>query len=305
MGCHSRVARRKLSSAYSSLNRRVDITELTKGKTSLNNGSIQTHYQACNLCEAICGLKIKYEHNNIISIKGDKNDPFSKGHICPKAIALQDIYNDPDRLRQPVRKSSKGWEKISWTEAFNEVAAKLKAIQSQSGNNAVAVYQGNPTVHNLDAMLFSPLFVRSLRTKNRFSATSVDQLPEQLVSLLMFGHSLMVPLADLERTQHLLIFGANPVVSNGSLMTAPGVKNRLKAIQQRGGKFIVIDPRKTETAKLADKHFFIKPGTDALLLLAMLNVVFSENLQTLGNLGSHIEGLSKIKELVTDYTPER
>ena len=202
----------------------------------MSNQPIATHYHACNLCEAICGLEIKIQKQQIISIKGDQKDPLSKGHICPKAIALQDIYNDPDRLRLPVKNTDKGWQTISWKQAFDEVARNLKKTQKQYGNNSVAVYQGNPTVHNLDAMLFGPMFVRSLRTKNKFSATSVDQLPEQLVSLLMFGHSLMIPLPDLDSTDFVIIFGANPLVSNGSLMTAPGVKKRLKAIQQRSGK---------------------------------------------------------------------
>ena len=239
-----------------------------------------------------------------MSIKGDKDDPFSKGHICPKATALQDIYYDPDRLKQPVKKTKQGWQKITWNQAFDEVASKFKTIQSQYGHDSLAVYQGNPSVHNMDAMLFSSYFVRSLKTKNRFSATSVDQLPEQLVSLLMFGHSLMVPLPDLGRTQHLIIIGANPVVSNGSLMTAPGVKKRLKAIQARKGTVVVIDPRKTETATLADKHLFIKPGTDVLLLLAMLEVVFSENLAVVGRLEQSLDGLDLVKSLVKNYPPE-
>ncbi|MDH4020251.1 MAG: molybdopterin-dependent oxidoreductase, partial [Xanthomonadales bacterium] len=151
----------------------------------MNTGnSQQTHHIACNLCEAICGLEIKVENGQIKSIKGDKQDPASKGHICPKGVALQDIYNDPDRLHSPIRKTAEGWQKISWSQAFDEVASELKRVQKQYGRNAVAVYLGNPTVHNLEALLFGPEFFRTLRTQNRYSATSVDQLPEQLVSLL-------------------------------------------------------------------------------------------------------------------------
>jgi len=265
----------------------------------------QTHFIACNLCEAICGLEIKLEDGQIKSIKGDKQDPISKGHICPKAVALQDIHNDPDRLKTPIKKTESGWQKISWSQAFDEVTNNLKAIQTQHGNNAVAVYLGNPTVHNLDAMLFGPTFFRTLKTKNRFSATSVDQLPEQLASLLMFGHSLLIPLPDLDRTDFHIIFGANPVVSNGSLMTAPGVARRLKAIQKRGGKLVVVDPRKTETALIADQHLFIKPGSDVLMLMAMLQVVFSEKLQTLGAVAEFTDGMDVIEGLVKDVTPER
>ncbi len=264
----------------------------------------QTHYIACNLCEAICGLEVVLEDGKVRSIKGDKLDPLSKGHICPKAVALQDIYNDPDRLRKPLKKSNTGWQTIPWKQAFDEVAAGLKKIQDQYGKNAVAVYLGNPTVHNLEAMLFGPMFFRTLATKNRYSATSVDQLPEQLISLLMFGHPLLVPLPDLDRTDYHIIFGANPVVSNGSLMTAPGVTKRLKAIRERGGKLVVVDPRRTETAALADEHIFIKPGTDVLLLLAMLNVVFVENLQSPGNAEAYIRGVETIESLVKSYPPE-
>ena len=270
-----------------------------------NTQQNRTHYIACNLCEAICGLEIKLEEGQIKSIKGDKDDPISKGHICPKAVALQDIYSDPDRLKTPLKKTENGWQKISWTQAFDEVANNLRNIQDQHGNNAVAVYLGNPTVHNLDAMLFGPMFFRTLKTRNRYSATSVDQLPEQLASLLMFGHSLLIPLPDLDRTDFHIIFGANPVVSNGSLMTAPGVARRLKAIRQRGGKLAVVDPRRTETAAIADQHLFIKPGSDVLMLLAMLQVVFSENLQTLGAVADFTRGLDEIENLVKEYSPEK
>ena len=270
-----------------------------------NNNSNRTHYIACNLCEAICGLEIKLEDGQIKSIKGDKHDPISKGHICPKAVALQDIHNDPDRLREPLKKTADGWQKIPWEQAFDEVTEGLKSIQHKHGKDAVAIYLGNPTVHNLDAMLFGPVFYRSLRTKNRYSATSVDQLPEQLVSLLMFGHSLLIPLPDLDRTGFHIIFGANPVVSNGSLMTAPGVTKRLKAIRERGGKLVVVDPRRTETAAIADSHLFIKPGSDVFMLLAMLNVVFDEQLQTLGTVSDFTSGMDEIEKLVQDYPPEK
>jgi len=265
----------------------------------------ETHFIACNLCEAICGLEIKLEDGQIRSIRGDKDDPISKGHICPKAVALQDIYNDPDRLRTPIKRTGNGWQAISWDQAYDEVTTELKKIQRTNGKNSVAVYLGNPTVHNLDAMLFGPMFFRTLRTKSRYSATSVDQLPEQLVSLLMFGHSLLLPLPDLDRTDFHIIFGANPVVSNGSLMTAPGVTKRLKAIRERGGKLVVVDPRRTETAAIADQHLFIKPGSDVLMLLAMLHVVFDEKLPALGSAASYTKGLEDIETLVKDYPPEK
>jgi len=270
-----------------------------------SNTANKIHHIACNLCEAICGLEIKLENGQIKSIKGDKNDPLSKGHICPKAVALQDIYNDPDRLRKPIKRTTGGWQEISWSDAYDEVTSELKRIQSKHGNNAVAVYLGNPTVHNLEALLFGPAFFRTLKTKNRYSATSVDQLPEQLVSLMMFGHSLLIPLPDLDRTGFHIIFGANPVVSNGSMMTAPGITKRLKAIRERGGRLVVVDPRRTETANIADQHLFIRPGSDVLMLLSMLQVVFSEQLQALGSVAPFTKGIELIEEIVRNYPPEK
>jgi anaerobic selenocysteine-containing dehydrogenase len=238
--------------------------------------NIRTHYRACNLCEAICGLEITVNENNeILTINGDKKDPFSRGHICPKAVGLKDIYLDKNRLKQPVRRTETGWETISWNEAFDEVASKLKAIQAQHGKDAVGIYSGNPSVHNSGTLLSIPALMRALGTKNRFSATSADQLPHHFVSSLMFGHPLLLPVPDIDRTDFMLIMGGNPLASNGSMMTVPDVANRLKAIQKRGGKFVVIDPRKTETAKIANQHIFIKPATDVYLLLAILNEVLS------------------------------
>ncbi|MCH7973899.1 MAG: molybdopterin-dependent oxidoreductase [Bacteroidetes bacterium] len=264
----------------------------------------RTHFRTCNLCEAMCGIAIDLEDNKIIKIRGDKDDPFSKGFICPKAVALQDIYNDPDRLKHPVRRVNGNWEKISWQEAFDEVTSKIKEIQRKYGRNSVGIYQGNPTVHNSGTMLFAPLFFRTLRTKNRFSATSVDQLPHHIASYFMFGNQLMLPIPDIDRTDYFLILGANPIASNGSMMTAPGFVNRLKELQNRGGKFVVIDPRKTETAAKADEHHFIIPGSDVFFLLAILNTVFKDKLSTPGRLLNFTEGLEDVKDIVSDFPPE-
>ncbi len=261
----------------------------------------QTHYRACNLCEAICGLEIKYVGNEVISINGDKADPFSRGHICPKAVGLKDIYEDPNRLKYPLRRTTDGWEQISWAEALDEVATKLKAIQHQHGNNAVAMYSGNPAVHNSGTYLAGTALMRALKTQNIYTATSTDQLPHHFASWLMFGHPFLLPIPDIDRTDYWLIMGGNPIASNGSIMTAPDVANRLKAIQQRGGKVVVIDPRLTETAAKADEHHFVKPGTDVFLLLAMLQVVFEEKLD---KTPLHVKGLDELKAAVAQYTPE-
>jgi anaerobic selenocysteine-containing dehydrogenase len=263
------------------------------------------HFRACNLCEAICGIEITVQAGQRLDIRGDKDDPFSRGYICPKAVALQDLHYDKDRLKYPVRRAPHGWQRIGWDEAFDEVAQNLKRIHARYGRNSIATYLGNPTVHNYGAMLLAPGFIRSLHTRNRFSATSVDQLAHHLPAYLMFGHQLLLPVPDLDRTNFFLILGANPVVSNGSLMTAPGMGRRLQEIRQRGGKVILIDPRFNETARLVDRHLFIKPGTDVLLLLALLHVVFDEGLTAVGRLGPFTKGVDTIGDLVAEFQPEK
>jgi anaerobic selenocysteine-containing dehydrogenase len=264
-----------------------------------------THYRACNICEAICGIEITANGEQRLDIRGDKDDPFSRGYICPKAVALQDIYYDKDRLKYPVRRTADGWQRIGWDEAFDEVAQNLKRIRAKCGRNSIGTYLGNPTVHNYGALLFAPQFLRSLRTRNKFSATSVDQLAHHVSAYLMFGHQLLLPVPDLDRTRYFLILGANPAISNGSLMTAPGMPRRLQEIRERGGKVILIDPRYNETARLADRHLFIRPGTDVLLLLALLHVVFEERLTRLDHLESFTKGVKTVADLVIQFPPER
>ncbi len=267
--------------------------------------SEEVHYLGCNLCEAICGLEVRVSGEQILSIKGDAKDPLSKGHICPKAIALQDLYNDPERLRQPVQKTQNGaWQTITWEAAYKRVVDKFLQVQSDYGQDALGVYQGNPSVHSLGIMMFAKLFIKQLRTRNRYTATSLDQLPHHIVTGLMLGHEMLIPVPDIDRTNFMVILGANPVVSNGSMMTVPNVKNRLKGIQARGGQFWVVDPRRTETAELADKHIFIQPGSDAHLLAAMVNTVFKQGLYAPGRVAEFTDGLEKIETLVEPWTPE-
>lgn len=271
----------------------------------MKNGAAQkVHYRTCNLCEAMCGIEVTLADNQIVAIRGDKDDPLSKGHICPKAVALQDIYNDPNRLKKPQRRTDTGWEEISWEEAFDEVVEKFTGIQEEFGANALGVYLGNPNVHNTGSMLYVTQLNRALGSKNRFSATSVDQLPHHLASLFMFGHQLLFPVPDIDRTDFFLALGANPLASNGSMMTAPGMENRLKALRKRGGRFVLIDPRKTESAALADDHHFIRPGSDVLFLLAFINVLFAEGLVKPGRLEAFTDGMDALKAAVADYTPE-
>ncbi|MCF5704080.1 molybdopterin oxidoreductase family protein [Pseudomonas syringae] len=264
------------------------------------------HHRACHLCEAICGLTIETTESEgnvaISSIKGDALDTFSRGHICPKAVALQDIQNDPDRLRQPMRRVGSEWLPIEWDEAFALVAGKLAAIQERHGQNAVAVYQGNPSVHNYGLMTHSNYFLGLLKTRNRFSATSVDQLPHHLSSYLMYGHGLLLPIPDIDHTDFMLILGGNPLASNGSIMTVPDVEKRLKAIQARGGKVVVVDPRRSETAAMADQHLFVRPGGDAALLFGVLNTLFGEGLTRDSHLP--VDGLDEVRAAVEAFTAE-
>jgi anaerobic selenocysteine-containing dehydrogenase len=271
----------------------------------MTSNDLSTHFRVCNICEAMCGLEIKHDRKNVVSIKPDKKDPFSQGHICPKDIALQDVHEDPDRLKMPVKKIAGGWQEISWEEAFGEIGTNLRKIRSKYGADAVALYLGNPTVHNYGSMLFHQHLVKALKTKNLFSATSVDQLPHHFASNFMFGHSLLIPVPDIDRTNHMLIMGANPLASNGSMMSAAGVDKRLRKIQQRRGKVIVIDPRRTETAEMADEHYFIIPGTDVFLLLSMLHVIFDQQLVRPGKNEAHLDGLGELQNLVAPYNPEQ
>jgi anaerobic selenocysteine-containing dehydrogenase len=265
------------------------------------------HHRACHLCEAICGLTLETTEADdgslaITSIKGDALDTFSRGHICPKAVALQDIQNDPDRLHQPMLRVGSEWQPIPWEDAFALVAERLAGIQARHGQNAVAVYQGNPSVHNYGLMTHSNYFLGQLKTRNRFSATSVDQLPHHLTSHLMYGHGLLLPIPDIDHTDFMLILGGNPLASNGSIMTVPDVEKRLKAIQARGGKVVVVDPRRSETAAMADQHLFVRPGGDAALLFGVLNTLFSENLTRDSHLP--VAGLDDVRQAIVGFTAE-
>jgi len=265
----------------------------------------EVHYRACNLCEAICGIEIKHENGKVLSIAGDKNDPFSRGHVCPKALALKDIYEDKNRLKLPVKKVGNDWQEISWDEAFDEIARKIGEIQTKYGRNSVAVFQGNPSVHNFGTLLSSGELLKSLKTQNHYTATSVDQLPHHFAAWAMLGHPLLLPIPDIDRTEYFLIFGANPLASNGSLMTAPDIINRLESIKKRGGKIVLIDPRKTETARVTSEHHFIKPSSDVYFLLAIINTLFAENLVNPGRLNDFTDGVETLREVSKGYAPEK
>jgi anaerobic selenocysteine-containing dehydrogenase len=263
-----------------------------------------THFSTCTLCEAACGVAIEVDGQRVISIRGDTEDPFSKGYICPKAAALGDLHDDPDRLRRPMVRSGGEWRETSWDEAFDRVVHALEAIRKEHGPDAVAVYQGNPTAHSLGLLTFGQLLLRNLGTKNLYSASSIDQLPHMVAAHHMFGDGLMMPVPDLDHTEFFLCIGANPLVSNGSIMTAPNMRGRIEAIRKRGGRVVVVDPRRTETAAVADDHLFIRPGTDALFLLSMLQVIFNERLGRPGRLESLTDGLGALQEAANEFPPE-
>ncbi len=245
---------------------------------------VKTHHRACTLCEAMCGVVIETQGEQILSIKGDKNDPHSEGHICPKGYALQDLHNDPDRLRTPLEKVNGEWLPIDWDSALDKVAARLVDIQARHGNDSIAGYWGNPASHNLGLMMASGTLRKAIGTRNISSAASLDQMPHQLVSYLMFGHSQLFTIPDIDRTQYMLMLGANPAASNGSLMTAGDILKRLERIRERGGKVILVDPRRTESARYVDQHLFIRPGTDAFFLLGLIRHVLDKGLTKPGRL---------------------
>jgi anaerobic selenocysteine-containing dehydrogenase len=265
----------------------------------------RTVYRVCPFCEATCGLAIEGEGKAIITVRGDKDDPFSRGIICPKAYGVKELYDDPDRLRQPVRRTADGWEEITWEEAYAEVSSRLLAVREQHGNDAIGMYLGNPIVHDL-AFLYAPILKRALASRSVFNASAIDTLPKEVQTGLMFGGPFPsgVPVPDIDRTHYLLIIGANPAISHGSLMTMPDAPGLLKAVRKRGGKVVVVDPRRTETAKLASEHHFIRPGADAAFLLALVQTLFEERLVTLGAAAGLVNGLGTVAALVRDFTPE-
>src|SRR3989454_3106214 len=269
----------------------------------MENGA-QTSDHVCPLCEATCGLAIHTRGREVVGIRGDEADVFSEGFICPKGYALKELDADPDRLRVPLLRRGGTLEPATWDEAFAEIDRHLGPILRTQGRDAVAVYLGNPSAHSMALGLYAQVLLRALGTRNVYSASTVDQMPKQVSAGLMFGTLLSIPVPDLDRTDYLLILGANPFVSNGSLMTAPDVPGRLRAIRRRGGKVVVIDPRRTRTAVEASEHHFIRPGTDAYLLFGIVHTLFAEGLVRLGPLTPHTAGVEQVEALARPFTPK-
>ncbi len=258
----------------------------------------------CTLCEAHCGILVTVEGERVTRIEGNPEDVLSQGYICPKATAMGGLHHDPDRLRTPVRRVGDRFEPIGWDAAFREIGQRLRGIRRAHGPSAIAMYLGNPAAHS-SSVLYGALLRAVLLTRNFYTASSIDQFPQEFAAWRMFGSNVLMPIADIDRTDRLVILGANPAVSNGSVTTMPDAKQRIRRVRTRGGKVVVIDPRRTETARLADEHIAVRPGGDAYLLLAMLQVLVTENLCDTGVVRARCAGWDELRSVVAEFTPER
>ena len=254
----------------------------------------------------MCGLLIEVDGDRVGRIRADPDDPLSRGALCPKAIGLKELHEDPDRLRTPLRRTPGGdFEPIGWEEALDEAARRIAEIQRRDGPDAAGLYLGNPGAHNFGVVMYIAALTRALGSRNRYAASSLDQNPKHASSILLTGNFLSIPIPDVDRTDFLLMLGANPLVSNGSLMSAPGFRRRLRALADRGGRLVVVDPRRTETAELADDYISIEPGRDPLLLAALIHTVFEENLGRDSHLEDRIDHRALLREAVARFAPER
>jgi anaerobic selenocysteine-containing dehydrogenase len=262
-------------------------------------------HRTCSLCEAHCGVRVEVDGSRVLSVRGDADDPFSRGYICPKAHGLKALQEDPERLTRPLRRRGSDWEEIGWEEAFGLVAGRLRELREAHGAEALATYVGNPNAHDMGSTFYLPALLRGLGTRKRFSASSVDQLPKMLSCGAMYGAPLAIPVPDVDRTRYLLLLGANPLASNGSLLTAPDLPGRLRRLRERGGKLVVVDPRRSETARIADEHHFIRPGTDALFLMSLVHALFEQELVSLGRVESCVRGLEQVRTAAKDFPAAR
>lgn len=265
----------------------------------------RTHYRTCPLCEATCGLAVEVAGDQVVRVRGDAEDPFSRGFICPKGANLGGLHHDPDRLRTPLVRRDGELREATWDEAFAAIAEGMGRVFAEHGRESLAVLLGNPITHHLAPALYIGPLVRACATRQIYSASTVDQMPAHVVSGLVWGDSSAFALPDIDRTDHLLMLGANPMASNGSLLTAPDFPGRLREMPKRGARLVVVDPRETETAKRANEHLFIRPGTDVFWLAALANVLFDEDLVDIGRLEPFVDGVDTIRELVAPMTPER
>ncbi len=269
----------------------------------------RTAQRICPFCEAACGLTVQLRGAEVVAVRGDGDDVFSRGYLCPKGVALKDLHDDPDRLRTPMIRRGRGedarWEACGWEEAFAEIERRLLPLLDAHGRQSLALSFGNPIVHKLGLQLYVPRLVRAAGTPNVFSASTLDQMPKHVACGLMYGHWLSIPVPDIERTDLLIVLGANPIASNGSLWTVPDFRGKARALRERGGRLIVIDPRRSETADVADEHHAIRPGGDAFLLLGMLQHLLASGSPRLGRADGLATGLTELQDAVAAFTPER
>ncbi|CAN5270685.1 molybdopterin oxidoreductase family protein [soil metagenome] len=261
----------------------------------------RTALRICPLCEATCGLVLTIDHERVTGARGDRDDVFSAGFICPKGATFAELDGDPDRLTRPLVRRDGELVEVSWEEAFAAVADGFAKVSGKD----TAVYLGNPNAHTIAGALYAPLVIRALGTRHVFSASTLDQMPKQVAQGYLYGNAFAFTVPDIDRTDHLVILGANPLVSNGSVATAADFGGKLKALRRRGGRLTVIDPSRTRTAEMADLHLAPRPGTDAALLFSVVNVLFTEGLVSpdLGGLTEHVTGIEQVRALAGDFPP--
>lgn len=264
-----------------------------------------TKYGICPICGSSCGLIVEMENGAIQQITGDQQDPHSRGYTCPKGRSLKYQHVDPDRVLHPLKKENGDWREVSWDEALGDIASRIADMRKRYGPDSLAVYAGDGTTHSYETLFAIAAFVLGLGIKNMYTANSMDALPRLFASMLLYGNSGILPIPDVKRTDYFLILGSNPVVTNGSVMTAPGFARYIKDIQERGGKVVVVDPRRSETAAIADEHHFIRPESDVLFLLSLMNVIFEEKRDRPGKLNKWIRGYEALRKRALEYTPER
>jgi anaerobic selenocysteine-containing dehydrogenase len=265
---------------------------------------MQTAYTTCPLCEATCGLELTLDGDRIVSVHGDRDDVFSAGFICPKGAAFGDLDADPDRLRTPRVRRDGVLQPATWAEAFAAVRAGLMPLLADHGRDSVALYQGNPNVHTLAGVMFGGQLRKALGSRNVYTASTLDQMPKQVACGYLYGNPFAIPVPDVDRTDFLLMLGADPYSSNGSLWTAPDLPGRLRALRERGGRLVVVDPRRTRTARHADRYVAIRPGTDVYLLLGLAHELFARELVDLGRLDEHVTGVDAVRALVDPFGPD-
>ncbi|MCC6998977.1 MAG: molybdopterin-dependent oxidoreductase [Deltaproteobacteria bacterium] len=269
-----------------------------------------THHRTCTACEAMCGLLVEVDGDRVVGLRGDDGDPLGRGFMCEQAWRLVDQRIDPQRVRRPLRRRTStaandaGFEEVGWDVVLDDIAQRIAALQKQHGHDALAVFAGRGVAHDHGALLFSALFIETLKTERRYSLNSCDTLPQLLAALLMFGHQGLVPVPDLDRAHLVLLLGANPVLSHGSIIGAPDARRRLGELRARGGKLVVVDPRRSETAALADQHVAIRPGTDALLLLALVHTLFADGLVAPAGLAGFTDGIDAVRQLAQPFSPD-